>query len=161
MLILVEGFVMSLVCDHTSVGVIIENSDGLVLLLDRTEPLAGMAPPAGHIDELGRPDHAAIVRTREESGLRVSLAPPSVKRRRLNLKCHRPNGAYHKWWVYKAVDFTGEFLPNWNTTYGGGWYTQTELQVLADHTRQGKHTSHSPGLEQVWIHFFVELGYIH
>ncbi|MFJ9871001.1 hypothetical protein [Streptomyces sp. NPDC101165] len=38
-------------CDHTSVGVLISSPSGL-LVFDRVTPPAGLAPVAGHVDQL-------------------------------------------------------------------------------------------------------------
>ena len=61
-------------CDNKSVGVIIQNPEGEVALLRRAKFPVGMAPVAGHVDEHGSPEQAAIDEAAEEVGLHISLS---------------------------------------------------------------------------------------
>lgn len=159
-------------CDHQSVGVNIWNRQDAVALLRRARhPEGMMAPPSGHIDKHGSPVQAAVTEVREELGIRIpikALRPTIIQGRMVkNNRCPRIGGDHHKWWVYEANEFEGVLRPSPVETQGAGWYTRKQLQELANRTRAflaGKippaEWAANPGLEPVWIGFFVELDYI-
>src|SRR5579859_3730202 len=75
-------------CDHKSVGVVIRNPAGHILMFDRNTYPAGRACVAGHVDDHGSFEDAAIAETWEEVGLRVkhlTLATAS----RVSFPCRR------------------------------------------------------------------------
>lgn len=158
------------VCDHTSVGVILEDKQGRVLLLKRAKFPVGMAPPAGHIDDHGSPEQAAVDEVGEEVGLAVaigSLARTAIQQRRTDFSCSRIGGDHHDWWIYKATDYSGELSPSEDETKGADWYSPNDLQALADRTREFQAGNvadadyqASPGFDEVWLGFMVELGYV-
>src|SRR3981081_8933 len=122
-------------CDHTSVGVIIENEQGEIALVQRARFAAGIAPPAGHIDDHGFPEQAAVDEVSEELGLTLAIEGLSrtvIQRRHVNNPCRRMGGDHHNWWIYKAANFEGNLLPNADETKGAGWYDNEQLQHLAD-----------------------------
>jgi 8-oxo-dGTP pyrophosphatase MutT (NUDIX family) len=157
-------------CDNTSVGVIIKNQKGEIMLIERALGAVGNAPPAGHIDQHGTPEQAAIDEVREEVGLIVSLndlrATP-IHGRRTENKCRRIGGDHHAWSVYEADKFEGRLQPSPDETKGANWYSPEKLQELADRTKSfqaGKISQGSweskPGLEEIWLVFLTELGYV-
>lgn len=158
-------------CDNMSVGVIIQNPEGEFALLTRARFPIGVAPPAGHVDEHGTPEQAAIEEVGEELGLIIavsSLRKTVIQNRRVNNHCRRPGGDHHNWWVYEAYEHSGDINPDADETQGADWYNSGQLQALADRTKafQAGQISQedweaSPGLEEVWLDFFTELGYIH
>lgn len=158
------------VCDHTSVGVVLEDKQGNVLLLKRAKFPVGMAPPAGHIDDHGSPEQAAVDEVREEVGLMIlptALNKTAIQKRRTNLPCRRIDGDHHDWWIYKATDYSGDLRPSEDETKGAAWYSPGELQALADRTREFKaggitiaDYQANPGFDEVWLGFMVELGYV-
>lgn len=155
-------------CDNTSVGVIIERG-GDIALLKRAKFPVGMAPPAGHIDEHGSPLLAGINEVREELGLVIepySLIRTAITARRVENRCRRAGGDHHLWWVYEAQHSEGELDPSNDETQGAAWYPSEMVQSLVDRTRDrqlgriaARDWNENPGLEQVWLDFFVELGY--
>ena len=156
-------------CDNLSVGVIIEQNDKIALLKRAKSPIA-MAPPAGHIDDHGSPEQAAVDEVFEEIGLSITsdgLVPTVISNRRVNNQCRRVNGDHHTWWVYRATKFEGTIAPCADETQGANWYTKKELQAFADRTRSlvaanstQADWQENPGLEETWLAFFIELGYI-
>jgi 8-oxo-dGTP pyrophosphatase MutT (NUDIX family) len=155
-------------CDHTSVGVIIRDDRGRFLLLKRAIFPVGIAPPAGHIDTHGSPAQAAIAEVAEEVGLVIApkdLHETIIQKRQTFLPCSRPEGDWHAWWIYTANHYSGELRPDKRETKGAEWYSGEQLQALADRTRAfqagqipAAQYQDEPGLEPVWIGFFLELG---
>jgi ADP-ribose pyrophosphatase YjhB (NUDIX family) len=158
-------------CDHMSVGVVIKNSNGDMVLIERAFFPPGFAPPAGHVDDHGSPEQAAVDEVREETGLHVSasdLQKTAIAGRRMDTnKCSRPGGDYHVWTVYEVTKFTGDIQADPTETKGAGWYSPTQVQALADQTkdlRAGKIVADDwdadPGIEDIWLGFLTELGYV-
>lgn len=163
---------MSKLCDHSSVGVIIVNPERSIALIERVFFPIGIAPPAGHVDEHGSRTQAAINEVFEEIGL--SLDSTKLKEvmnnRRVNNSCKRANGDYHIWSVYTynlSAEETNNLTGSPVETKQVFWCTVDKLQDLAQRTRdyQAKKINESdwqtnPGLEEVWLDFFVVLGYV-
>lgn len=157
-------------CDYTSVGTIIKDKQGRYALMKRAKFPIGIAPSAGHIDDHGTPEQAAITEVEEELGLIIEpadLQPTAIVRRRINNHCSRSNGDHHFWTVYAADKFSGDIRPDPTETKGAHWYTQDEIQALAERTRAFRAGNvpqadweANPGLEEIWLDFLVELGYI-
>jgi 8-oxo-dGTP pyrophosphatase MutT (NUDIX family) len=161
---------MPKVCDNTSVGVVVKNIDGSFAILKRAKFPVGMAPPAGHIDDHGSAEQAALDEVEEELGLVIDpgdLQPTLIQKRRIDNRCSRDGGDYHLWSVYEADQFVGDISPDPEETKGAGWYTPKQLQRLADRTkayRNGKVAQEdwekNPGLEEIWLDFLTELRYV-
>ena len=157
-------------CDNKSVGIIIKNKDGSFALLERMRFPIGIAPPAGHVDDHGSFEQAAIDEVNEEIGLIITsenLHPTVIKNRRVNNQCRRVGGDHHEWIVYEVDSFEGMLRPSPDETKGVEWYTPSDLQQLADRTRafkagnvQDADWEASPGLEEIWLDFLTELGYV-
>jgi 8-oxo-dGTP pyrophosphatase MutT (NUDIX family) len=157
-------------CDNTSVGVIIKDNKGRVALLKRARFPVGIAPPAGHIDTHGTPEQAAIAEVAEELGLYITagnLQKTIIQKRRVSNQCRRVGGDHHNWWVYEANKFEGRLNPDPDETKGAAWYDPAQLQELANRTTsfQAGHIGQSaweasPGLEEIWLSFLTELGYV-
>lgn len=157
-------------CDNKSVGLVIEDGDGSVALLKRARFPIGFAPPAGHEDDHGSPELTAVEEAYEELGLRLavgSLIRTIIANRRVDNSCRRPGGDHHMWTVFMANTFDGTITPSVDEAKEAGWYNYATLQKLADRTRayQARLLSEdewqaNPGLEEIWLDFFVELGYV-
>ena len=159
---------MSKVCDHTSVGIVIKDKAGRFALLKRARFPVGIAPVAGHIDDHGSPEQAAKDEVSEELGLTVSdLATTNIYNRRVENTCRREAGDHHQWYVFEVTVEDTTLHPSKDETKGASWYTQGQLQSLADRTgayRGGEIAetawNDDPGIEEVWVPFLQELGYI-
>ena len=159
-----------MICDNKSVGVIIEDEAGNLLLLRRGRYPVGIAPVAGHVDSHGSPVQAALDEVQEELGLNIQpedLRATKIQSRRVENVCRRVGGTHHDWWVFKAHKFSGELHPDEEETLGARWYSPEELRKLAAKARALENGSlgdeefaADPGLEKVWLDFLVELGYL-
>jgi 8-oxo-dGTP pyrophosphatase MutT (NUDIX family) len=155
-------------CDHASVGVVIRDPQGRFALLKRAKYPIGIAPAAGHIDDHGSPEQAARDEVYEELGLSTNeLQNTAIQDRRVDNKCRRIGGNYHQWYVYNVTVEDTALRPSKDETKGAAWFDKGELQTLADRTaayHAGKIAESeweaNPGLEEVWVPFMRELGYI-
>lgn len=157
-------------CDNHSVGVILTNENDELALLTRGRFPIGIAPPAGHIDGHGSPEQAAIDEVAEEIGVHLSLESlhkTIIRHRRVENICRRIGGDHHRWTIYQVAVSQIDLYPDPDETQGAAWYSQNEVQNLADRTRdyQSGRVSESgwikqPGIEPVWVDFLTELGYI-
>lgn len=161
---------MSKICDNKSVGVIVTDVDGRYALLKRANFPIAIAPIAGHIDNHGTAEQAAVNEAEEELGLTIEpsdLALTTIAGRRVENHCRREGGNHHVWSVFEANQFLGDITPDPDETQGARWYTKKELQKLADRTKAYKagklsetEWQQNPGLEAVWLDFMTELGHV-
>jgi|HubBroStandDraft_4_1064222.scaffolds.fasta_scaffold114740_2 8-oxo-dGTP pyrophosphatase MutT (NUDIX family) len=159
------------ICDNKSVGVIIRGPENSFALLKRAFFPVGFAPVAGHVDDHGSVEQAAIDEVHEEVGLTVKLedlVPTAIVGTRFNNHCRRKGGTYHDWWVFEVTKFSGEIIPDPTETQGAAWYGAEDVQLLADRTRQYQAQMieqqdwlANPGLEEIWVTMLEQLGYIH
>jgi 8-oxo-dGTP pyrophosphatase MutT (NUDIX family) len=157
-------------CDHTSAAVIIRDSLGRFALLERARFPIGVAPASGHVDNHGSPEQAAANEAAEELGLVVparALRSTVVQGQLIRNPCRRIGGDHHIWWIYEATEFSGALQPSPDETKGAGWYSQAQVQELAERTMRfqagavGQEAWEArPGLEEVWVRLFVQLGYV-
>ena len=157
-------------CDNKSVGVVITNTEGELALLRRARFPIGIAPPAGHIDDHGSPEQTAVDEVHEELGLMISfggLHKTAIQERRVDNQCRRPGGDHHNWTVFETNQFEGGLRPDPDETRGADWYEPELVQALADRTRALQagqipqvDWEADPGLEEVWVDFLSELGYV-
>ena len=158
-------------CCQTSVGVVITDRTGRLLMITRSDG-TGIAPVAGHVrDEHASWAEAARAEVAQETGLTVvSLEDTGVGGWRPN-RCGRPDpgpgGPGHEWRIYRA-SVVGDLTPSRRETLGARWYTPVEVQALADRTIEfgiGLYTAEErdaaePGLEPVWVEWLADLGLI-
>ena len=149
-------------CDNRSVGMIVRNDKGELLLIERKKEPYGFAPPAGHVDDHGSFEDAARVELEEEVGL-VAESLELVAEGRKDNTCRREGGDHHKWKIYR-VTATGEVKRSKEETKQAGWYTPLAIQKLAAKTEKynrgeisEKEWRRSPGIEPVWYGWFKEL----
>lgn len=136
------------VCNHTSVGVILTNASGQILLIDRKRFPLFFACPAGHLEEGEQPEAGAIREAKEEVGFNISNLQ-LVLHERFDNPCRRQDGIWHEWWVYRA-DFFGELQASQDETKSAGWYDRDEIEALK---KAGK-------LEPIWQQIFEKLRII-
>lgn len=158
-------------CDNRSVGVIIHDPDGRILISDRVKPPVGTSPPAGHVDGWGGWRLAAINEVLEETGLQVT-------RNRLEdvtggwraTPCRRlpgPLGTGHEWRVYRATADGQKPRPAPEENRNMRWADRGELQALAIVTvgvarglLSPEAFAQQPGLEPVWVEWLQDAGLI-
>lgn len=133
------------ICNHTSVGVILKNSTGRILLIDRKIFPLFFASPAGHLKDGENPEIGAKREVEEEVGLVISNLKLALNERFEN-PCCREDGNWHEWWVYEA-DYEGELKPSERETKKVGWCNIAEIEKLSE---EGK-------LEPVWQEIFQKL----
>jgi 8-oxo-dGTP pyrophosphatase MutT (NUDIX family) len=160
----------SKLCDNKSVGIIVRNPEGSYALLKRAFFPVGYAPVAGHVDDHGSVEQAAVDEVAEEIGLTITvedLQPTAIAGTHFNNHCRRQGGTYHDWWVFLVDHFTGYIVPNADETKGADWYTAEDLQLLADRTGQYQAQMieqqdwlNEPGLEENWVTMLKQLGII-
>ncbi len=148
-------------CDNKSVGVIISNNSGELLLIDRAKFPFGLAAPAGHVDQHGSPEQTAINEVLEEVGINLSINSlvKVIENRRIQNKCRRPEGDYHDWTVFAAQTNINEITPSLDETRGAKWYSNIELQEIAQNTINEK-TDDNKVFEAIWLDFLIELNYL-
>lgn len=147
-------------CDHTSVGMLVNNG-GKFLLIERRKPPFGFAPPAGHVDEDTTPDGqkdfetAAKRELEEEVGLKAKELKLIYEGRQEN-SCRRPGGSWHYWKIYE-VEAEGDITRSKDETKQAGWYSPEEIVKLGEQTEKylkGELTDEewqkNPGLEIYW-----------
>lgn len=129
---------------HFSVGAIVTNAQGQILLVDRKLPPPGFAGLAGHLDNGETPQQAIAREIQEESGLLVAdielVAEEFVP---WNYCAAGVTG--HHWYLFTATA-SGQPIPQLEEVRSVGWYEPAALLTLP--------------LEEVWQHWFGKLGYL-
>ncbi|WP_258308880.1 NUDIX hydrolase [Streptomyces sp. NWU339] len=156
------------ICDNQSVGVVIGDEHGRLLLFDRATFPSGAAPAAGHVDDHGTPEQTARAEVAEELGLVVRGLEMIAERWRSN-QCRRVpglRGIGHYWTVFRATA-EGVLAPCARETRNVRWCTSDEVGRLAERTvryAQGHLSADefavAPGLEPVWLRWFADLGIV-
>lgn len=157
------------VCDHTSVGVLIEDGQGRLLMFERATPPAGIAPPAGHGDDHGDPKQAARTEVAKEVGLTVvSLTQVSGgwQPNRCRRQTEEGRTAGHHWTIYRA-EVTGGLRPSPRETRNARWLTRAQIQDLVDRTAAAARGevpadafAQAPGIEPVWVWWLHAVGLV-
>ncbi len=98
-------------CPGKSVGAVIRDKDGAILVLYRKKRPLGLALPAGHINEGETPPDAMQREVYEETGLEVKRYREVLHGTFPN-PCSRTDAAGksydgHEWWVYEVVEWSG------------------------------------------------------
>ena len=124
---------MAKVCDNTSVGIIVRNDAGDILVIERKKFPFGHAAPAGHIDEFGSPELAARGELKEEVNLSIVSMELVIENQLVSNHCRRFGGDHHYWWVFDAV-VEGEIVPSATETKNVFFANADTLQRLAAQT---------------------------
>ncbi|MEK7647115.1 MAG: NUDIX hydrolase [Patescibacteria group bacterium] len=148
-------------CDNLSVGVLIFDKKGRLLLIERANFPYGFAPVAGHLDRLSARERAKE-EAHSEAGLEVVRMSDMLEcPLNRNNPCRREGGTHHAWHIYKAVEWRG--VPS-ETAEAKQiiWADRRKLKELADRTNlyaKGRIAEDewraNPGLEPVWRDWFV------
>ncbi len=151
-------------CDHTSVGMLVEKDEG-ILLIERVKKPFGFALPAGHVDEDKEYDKAAARELKEEVGLDAKHLELIAEGRKEN-PCRREGGSWHYWKIYRVLT-QGELLPNTDEAKEARWYPRNAIKKLAKITEayiagtiSEEQWKASPGLEPVMYEWFKKLAII-
>ncbi|MBU4421985.1 NUDIX hydrolase [Candidatus Parcubacteria bacterium] len=123
---------------HHSVGAIIKNREGKYLLIDRKNPPHGFACIAGHIDESETHIEAIEREVYEESGFKSKHQRLVEEKEIANNVC-KSGIKIHFWYLFEC-ECNGTPWLNEDEAHSIAWYSQEEVQILAD---EGK-------LEPVW-----------
>jgi ADP-ribose pyrophosphatase YjhB (NUDIX family) len=145
-------------CDHTSVGVLIYNDKGEVLLIERGTFPFGMAPVAGHVDLHSSYEEAAIAEVQEEVGLEITDLRLLAEGRRDN-PCRRVNGSWHYWKIYEAKA-SGIVRLSPREARRAEWCDSKRLIELGLVPPDGAGDSRNY-LEGVWIDWLSQLHRLH
>ncbi|TYB71290.1 NUDIX hydrolase [Nonomuraea sp. PA05] len=155
-------------CDNTSVGAIILDQHGRLLVFDRNTDPPGVAGPAGHIDDHGTAADAVIAEVAEEVGLTVTTLDLIAEEWQPN-QCRRlpgPAGVGHHWAIYR-MQVTGDLAPSARETRNARWAGPAELQSLTQRTLQHAYRLVSneefrarPGIEPVWLLWLAAAGLV-
>ncbi|NYI99290.1 8-oxo-dGTP pyrophosphatase MutT (NUDIX family) [Streptomonospora nanhaiensis] len=146
-------------CCGTSIGVLIIDLQGRLLMIERGWYPIGIAPVAGHIaDAHTSPEEALLAEVREEVGLTVTSHAMVWSGWLPNLCAGRPAALPGHRWVVGRAAVTGELAPDPTETRGAAWYTRQAVGALAartlDYARGGLTDAEfaaRPGLEPVWL----------
>lgn len=130
---------------HYSVGALIRNKKGEILLLDRTKPPFGWAGPAGHVDKGERHQDAIRREVKEETGYKVTSIKKFLYEEEISgNRCNRGIST-HYWHLYECR-VTGKMKRNKSETKGLSWFSEDEILGLE--------------IEPVWKHWFKRIGII-
>ncbi|KKU19076.1 MAG: NUDIX hydrolase [Candidatus Azambacteria bacterium GW2011_GWA2_45_90] len=151
------------VCNHFACGMLVKDSKGRYLLIERMKYPIGFACPAGHLEEGESFEQAAKRELKEEVGLKaVSLK--EILHEKAQNPCRRKGGDWHEWKIYE-IKTAGEVIIEPTEVKKYLWLSPEELRKLASRTaeRESGKISESewnanPGIEPVWRDFFKELG---
>jgi len=128
---------------HKSVGAIIKNEKGKILMIERKKFPPGWACPAGHIDRGESPENAMMREIKEEVGLNVKEFKLLIHKFVDWNKCSKGEIG-HDWHVYEVVDYDGEIKRSKDETKNLRWVSANRLRKL--------------DLEKVWRMWFDKLN---
>jgi len=137
---------MAKICNHTSVGMIVERGGKLLLIKRKIFPLT-YAFPAGHVEDGEEYEHAAVRELKEEVGLDATKVE-LVAEGRVENPCSRVDGTWHAWKVYK-IEAEGEVRRSEEETTDVGWFTREEIRNLPP-----------PGFEPIMFEWYIAKGII-
>lgn len=148
-------------CDHTSVGAVILDRKGNILMFERGTPPWGIAGPSGHCDG-DTYEQALRKEVSEEVGLQVTSAR-LIATFQIKKACRRAFATtpYHDWQFFVA-EVTGEIHASVRETRNVRWYSPEEIEQLIGRTEQylwgmlsEEEWKQNPGLDLSWYRLFT------
>src|SRR6056297_207813 len=124
---------------HQSVGIIIKNDQGEILMLNRKNYPYGWACPAGHVDQGEGPEQAAHRETEEETGLKTGEIHKLTQEFVDWNECAQGIKG-HYWHVYEAKSWSGKVKSRDKEAHEIAWISLDKIREL--------------DLEPVWEHWF-------
>lgn len=114
---------------HKSIGAIIRNERGEILMIDRKKKPFGWACPSGHIDEGELPEDAMVREVYEETGLEV-LEYDLVHHEFIdwNICSHDVEG--HDWYVFVVTRYDGELNIESEEVNDYEWVADDDLEYM-------------------------------
>jgi mutator protein MutT len=128
---------------HKSVGAIIRNKKGEILMIDRAIPPLFWACPAGHIDEGETPEQALIREVFEEVGLKVENSKLSVHEFVEWNECSKGVRG-HDWFLFEVLNWSGGLKTSEREVKECKWLAPDEISKRS--------------LEKVWRYWFEKLN---
>lgn len=154
-------------CCGTSIGVIITDAAGRLLMIERGWYPVGIAPVAGHIADAHTDATSALVaEVSEEVGLTVASYRIGAEDFWLPNLCASPPAPIpgHRW-VLGMATVTGELAPDPTETKGARYYVPGEAEALVERTLSlgrdeitDAQFAAEPGMEPVWIELLHRAG---
>jgi mutator protein MutT len=130
---------------HRSVGAIIKNDQGEILLIERAIFPFGWSCPSGHVDESENPEQGMEREILEETGIKVQKSRLLFNEFLDWNKCsHGVTG--HKWFLYEALEWTGKIKIEKSEVKNINWVAISELKKLK--------------LEEAYQYWFKKSGYL-
>lgn len=114
---------------HKSVGAIITNDKGEILMIDRVKKPYGWACPAGHVDDGETPEDAMVREVREETGLDVREYELAHHEFVEWNTCSRDVRG-HDWYVFVVKSYTGEVDIEKEEAKNYQWISPEKLETL-------------------------------
>ena len=160
---------MARFCDHTTVGVVVRNQEGEILMVERRHPPYGWAPLTGHVDKNIDIDGYALWEDAAQSTVQdmIGAAPTGIRplgRGRRENECSREGGDWHEWVVFEAIvegdlNVDPELVLNWKWA-GAGELDEMQRRTEAWHRVEfgSERWREEPGLDPTWYWFFRDLG---
>jgi len=96
---------------HISVGIIIKDDSGKILMIDRKVYPYGWGCPAGHADKEETPEMAIKREAKEEVGLKIKDVKLLYEEYIPWNECVKGERG-HYWYVYTALDWKGKEIRN-------------------------------------------------
>lgn len=127
---------------HRSVGAIIKNEKGEILMIDRATPPLFWACPAGHIDENEEPEEALKREVFEEVGLEVIKCKSLIHEFVDWNECNKDVRG-HDWFVFEVTEWKGEVKTSKREVKQFGWIDEKSIM--------------QKNVEPVWKHWFEKL----